>query len=370
MATSSDDPKIPKSSDSTNDEGRAEELLFDAAAPADLMPPVVPTQPISRPVTAHTSGSKPSVVDTSKSKSISLPRRLMQWVLGTETEPLPASTEASISGKSSQTSSDFDALNARAKKTLSNPSAFTKPADMSDGSTSENSDLAFSAQDTSDAMKDKLKQARGTLEDLEFSGTTTPMRDPSDKTPRLPLTPQKSAQEESASPIVVPKSASGVAGTQPIDNDQWDKIVERVSAHLEAQGYKVDLAFSGEAHGQASFSSKQPPPEGTLSMTRDNQSRLRIVSSLKPANPELLISSFYETGYRHAVVTKSESAEHTKGLWEASKKYDDMTIELAPPVLEQLRASKLEEHQNLAKEVEEYMKTKSNPSRPSSLRHK
>ncbi|MBP6103551.1 MAG: hypothetical protein KA508_00550 [Gammaproteobacteria bacterium] len=87
------------------------------------------------------------------------------------------------------------------------------------------------------------------------------------------------------------------------------------------------------------------------------------MSSLKPAKPELLISSFYETGQRHAVITKSESAENTKGLWDASKKYDGMTMELTTPILEQLRASKIKGHQDL---VEEYLtlKAKNNPPRP------
>ncbi len=245
----------------------------------------VPPTPI-RPVTTHVPSSKPSVSDTSKSKA----------------------------------------------------------SDVSDDSMSENDDLAFTSavptpQATSDAMQDRLKKARGTLEGLESSGAKTPTRDPSDETAVLPLIPQKTAQEESASQNSTPKPANGVAGTEPIDNDEWNKMVKRVSAHMEAQGYKVDLEFTGGTGGHASFSSKTPPPEGTLSMTRDEQSKLlRIVSNLKPAQPELLIRSFYETGQRHAVVKSSESADHTKGLLEASKKYSDMTLELAPAVLAEFKA--------------------------------
>ncbi|MBP6103552.1 MAG: hypothetical protein KA508_00555 [Gammaproteobacteria bacterium] len=138
---------------------------------------------------------------------------------------------------------------------------------------SDNGDIVFTpVKATSEAMADRLKKLNGSLGELEFSGAEVPIRDPSDKTPVLPLTPQKAA-EEATPPIANPKSASGVAGTRPINNEaEWNKMVECVSAHLEAQGYKVDLELSGEMHGQASFSSKQTPPEGTLSMTRDKQS--------------------------------------------------------------------------------------------------
>ncbi len=279
----------------------------------------------------------------------SLTQRLMQRFFGKQDKP-SAPTTPEATQKRSKVSSDSDTDSTSEGLRFRADKVFT-----------ENSD-AFKISDDSmsdDDMTDRFKKAGSDLKDLEFSAALTT---PTDDTAALPLIPQKKAQEESASQNSTPKPANGIAGKKPINNEEeWNRIVKNVSAYLVGtQAYKVDLETTSETTGYVSFSKIKTPPEGTLSMTRDDQKKLRMTSSLKPADPALLIRSFYETGQRQAVVTSSESPENTKGLWEAAKKHDGMRLTLAPKVLAEFK----NKYPDLVEEYTKALETKSKPSRP------